>query len=36
MKISNSKQEIQQKKQNQFVKKEIDNPKVDGENRPAT
>lgn len=36
MKISNSKQEIQQKKQNQSVKKDIDNPKLDGENRPST
>ena len=36
MKTSNSKQEIQQKKQNQSVKKDIGNPKLDGENRPST
>ncbi len=36
MKSSNSKQELQQKKQNQSVKKQSGNPKLDGENRPST
>lgn len=36
MKINNSKQEKLQNKQNKSVKKEIDNPKLDGENRPST
>ncbi len=36
MKSSNSKQELQQKKQNQSVKKQSGNPKLVGENRPST
>lgn len=36
MKTNDSKQQIQQKKQNQSSKKDSGNPKLDGENRPAT
>ena len=36
MKPNESKQQIQQKKQNQSVKKNSGNPKLDGENRPST
>lgn len=36
MKSTNSKQQSQQKKQNQSVKKASGNPKLDGENRPST
>ena len=36
MKTNNSKQQLQQKKQNQSVKKDSGNPKLDGQNRPST
>jgi hypothetical protein len=38
MKTNNSKQQMQQEKQNhsQSVKRQTGNPKLDGENRPST
>ena len=36
MKTNNSKQQLLQKKQNQSVKKDSGNPKLDGQNRPST
>ena len=36
MNSNESKQQLQQKKQNQSSKKDSGNPKLDGENRPAT